>query len=321
MMIQHTTKLALASLATLSLLSACGGGEDNAGTTEDTTTHTHDMALSFMAHVGNDMFSCDTSYTLGTGQSSVEFTDFKFYISEINLIDADGNLVPAQIVDEEPWQVSNVAMIDFEDGTGSCSNGTAATRTAVHIKAPHGDYKGVEATIGIPFELNHEDVTALPSPLNLPSMFWSWQGGRKFLRLDGKVDGAAGLRIHLGSTGCMGELGDISSCTKPNKAQFRLEGNDPTQHVIKVDIAPLFTDLDLTPNEDKSVVCMSSPDTESCGPIFDAMGVSHELGTYKPDAQLMMTLTDTTSNVDIDSLSNSGADTSTGDADSEHAHH
>ncbi len=277
------------------LLFGCGDEEGH-----DHTNHDHGngpvtqtMTLGFMGHVGAEPFSCESSYMLGTGNNSVEFTDFKLYISDVVLIREGGAELSAKIADMDPWQSSGVALLDFEDATGGCSNGTPATRTRVEVEAPeHDDYVGFKATLGVPFDVNHADVGALASPLNLPGMFWSWQGGRKFFRIDGRVDGTAGLRVHLGSTACQGGNGDISGCDKENRGQIELMGKDPFTHMIKVDIAPLFEGADLTPSGLSSVICMSGPDTPACGAIFDALGVSYESGQPAAAKQSMMTLTD-----------------------------
>jgi uncharacterized repeat protein (TIGR04052 family) len=320
MKITHRLTLS-SSLIALALL-GCSGEEDD----HDHSNHDHgegpvtmQMALGFMGHVGADPFSCERSYMLGTANNSVEFSDFKLYVSEVTLVRAGGEEVSAKIMDMDPWQNSGVAMLDFEDGVGTCSNGTAPTRTRIDIEAPeHDDYTGFKATLGVPFELNHADVGALASPLNLSSMFWSWQGGRKFLRVDGKVDGAAGMRVHLGSIACEGTEGDISSCGKENRGQIELLGKDPTKHMIKVDLAPMFQDLDLSPTEDKSVICMSGPDTPSCTGIFNAMGVSYESGAPDSDKQSMMTLTDKA--FDASKNTDKGGDASGGDGGGHEGH-
>ncbi|MEM7592163.1 MAG: MbnP family protein, partial [Cyanobacteria bacterium P01_A01_bin.83] len=82
------------------------------------------------------------------------------------------------------WQHQNVALLDFEDGTDSCDNGTPEIRTQVVGTIPEGDYESLQFTLGVPPQLNHDDAAIAPSPLNLTSMWWNWQGGYKFLRLD-----------------------------------------------------------------------------------------------------------------------------------------
>lgn len=271
------TKPFFFAAAALIALSACGEEDDHDHDDHDHSAETIPVALNFQGVVGDQAFSCEQSYELGSAKTSVQFTDFKLFISDVRLVRQNGDEMPVSMDEDEKWQARGVALIDFEDGKAGCANGTPEINTVIKGKAMmHDDYVGVRFRLGVPFSLNHADVGALPSPLNLPSMFWSWQGGRKFLRVDGKVD-QAGLRVHLGSIGCEGEQDNITSCGTPNRPEVELMGmgSDVANGTIKVDLVPLFTDLDLTPVDDKSVICMSAPETPSCGPIFGTLGLAY----------------------------------------------
>lgn len=63
--------------------------------------------------------------------------------------------------------------------------------SAVKGKVPAGRYTAVTFDLGVPFALNHADVASAPSPLNVKAMWWSWQGGYKFVRVDMKTDAPA----------------------------------------------------------------------------------------------------------------------------------
>ncbi|MEM8720705.1 MAG: MbnP family copper-binding protein [Cyanobacteria bacterium P01_G01_bin.39] len=144
-----------------------------------------EIAINFEAFVGESEFACGESYEeIGTGSSTITPTDFRFYVSDVALIDEDGNAVPLELEQDGKWQHQNVALLDFEDGTDSCDNGTPETRTQVVGTIPEGDYESLSFTLGVPSQLNHNDAAIAPSPLNLTSMWWNWQGGYKFLRLD-----------------------------------------------------------------------------------------------------------------------------------------
>ena len=99
--------------------------------------------------------------------------------------------------------------------------------------------------LGVPFALNHQDVTVAASPLNLPPMWWNWQGGYKFVRVDMKTDAeatAGAWFIHLGSTGCAAEnqaTPPTTACARPNLAEIRLDGFDPATSVVVADLATL----------------------------------------------------------------------------------
>ena len=148
-------------------------------------TDAEEITINFEAYVGEDEFSCGESYDeIGVNESTITPTDFRFYVSDVALIDEDGNSVPLELEQDDKWQYQNVALLDFENGTEACDNGTAETRTQIVGKVPQGNYDSLQFTLGVPQELNHEDAAIAPSPLNLTSMWWNWQGGYKFLRVD-----------------------------------------------------------------------------------------------------------------------------------------
>lgn len=150
---------------------------------------TKEVAINFEAWVGEEEFACGESYdNVGTSESTITPTDFRFYVSNVALVDEDGNAVPIELEQDGKWQYQNVALLDFEDGSGVCDNGTAETRTMVLGTVPEGNYESLQFTLGVPKKLNHEDAAIAPSPLNLTSMWWNWQGGYKFLRADLETD-------------------------------------------------------------------------------------------------------------------------------------
>lgn len=148
-------------------------------------SETKKVAINFAAYVGNQKFVCGKSYQgVGTKESTIIPTDFRFYVSNVALIDQEGNAVPLKLEQDGKWQSQNTALLDFEDGKNSCDNGTAEINTTVVGTIPEGNYQSLQFTLGVPQNLNHKDAAIAPSPLNLTSMWWNWQGGYKFLRAD-----------------------------------------------------------------------------------------------------------------------------------------
>jgi hypothetical protein len=146
---------------------------------------TAQVSLNFAAQINGQPFACGQRYDgVGTTRSSITPSDFRMYVSEVKLLRQDGSAVPVQLAQDGIWQHQNVALIDFENGTGPCRNGTTATNTAVRGQVPAGNYVGVELTVGVPFAQNHQDPTVAPAPLNSTAMFWNWQGGYKFIKFD-----------------------------------------------------------------------------------------------------------------------------------------
>lgn len=268
----RTGKLSLFAACAALIVSGCSGTDNN----EENNTNeaeTRALTLDFAGVVGESAFKCDETYPLGTADSMTEINDFKLYIHDIKLIREGGERVAMKLDEDGKWQAKGVVLLDFEDKTGTCSNGTADLNSqAVGVVEDHDDYTGVEFTVGLPFELNHNDSASAPAPLNFTGMWWNWQGGYKFVRVDGKVDGK-GLRFHLGSTGCTGVDNDIESCAAPNRATVTLEDVVPGTDTIKVDLEQLFAGVDLTPGEVSSAGCMSEPDNMVCEDFFSAVGL------------------------------------------------
>jgi len=152
---------------------------------------TKEVAIDFAAYVGDSEFACGESYEgIGTAESTITPKDFRFYVSNVALIDENGEAVPLELEQDGKWQYQNTALLDFEDGTAGCDNGTTQINTTVVGTVPEGDYQSLQFTMGVPKNLNHDDAAIAPSPLNLTSMWWNWQGGYKFLRLDLETDEA-----------------------------------------------------------------------------------------------------------------------------------
>lgn len=150
-----------------------------------------EVAIDFAAYVGESEFACGESYeNIGTAASTITPKDFRFYVSNVALIDENGEAVPLELEQDGKWQYQNTALLDFEDGTSACDNGTADMNTTIVGTVPEGDYQSLQFTMGVPEKLNHDDAAIAPSPLNLTSMWWSWQGGYKFLRADLETDKA-----------------------------------------------------------------------------------------------------------------------------------
>lgn len=144
------------------------------------------VTLEFHAQVGDQAAACGVIYEgVGAENSQIEFQDLRFYVSNLRLINATGEEVPLELAQDSQWQHENVALLDFEDGSALCAqSGNEAMNTQVTGTVPDDDYTGLVYNVGVPFDLNHADVATAPSPLNVSSMWWNWQGGYKHVRID-----------------------------------------------------------------------------------------------------------------------------------------
>lgn len=266
-----------AALVAATLLSACGGGDDGP----------RDVALEFTAVSGAAAVKCGTPIAgLGSGAVSAQLKDFRFYVSNVRMVRADGTEEPLVLGPNDAWNLSTgadrVTLVDLEDATGSCAGGTAATNALVRGRVPAGTYTGVRFTMGVPFALNHTDYAATPQPLDSQAMSWNWQAGRKFAKIEVTDPGGATgtwsaktFNVHLGSTGCTGNpaSGQTVSCVAPNRMEVSLASFDPAAQRIAVDLQALLAGTDITVNRAGAAGCMSGGTDPECPNVFRSMAI------------------------------------------------
>ena len=146
-------RMQLAAVATIAtLFTACGSSTD---------TGPQPVTIDFKALVGTQTFSCaDTAgYAIGTGTLPWIPKDFRFYVSNVRLVDAAGAEAPVTL-DASVWQGYGVALLDFENGTGNCTGGTVETNKSIQGTVAPGTYVGLKFDVGVPTASNHLNVDA-----------------------------------------------------------------------------------------------------------------------------------------------------------------
>jgi uncharacterized repeat protein (TIGR04052 family) len=265
---------AAALMASALVFAACGSDAPTA------PTGPQDVQVNFEARVGTAAFACGQSYpNLGSTNATASATDFMLYVSEVRLLDAQGNETPITLTQDNRWQLDDVALIDFAGGgTGTaCPNATPETNTRVIGTVPAGTYTGLRFQLGLPFAKNHQDQTTASGPLSLSRMFWSWNGGYKAVRLDMSSNSfPTGWFIHLGSTGCTpsGSASTVpTSCAQPNRLTVTLPGFDITRDVVVADVAQLLAGANVDANGGGPAGCMSGVTDPECPSIFSNFGL------------------------------------------------
>lgn len=242
--------------------------------------------LRFAATVGDQPFACGQSYSgIGTTASTITPTDFRLFVYNVELVRADGTATPVTLDQDETWQYRNIALLDFEDGRGPCRNGTPAAHTEITGSVAAGEYKALRFRVGLPFDLDHGDPTRAPSPLNVSSMFWVWQVGYRFVKIDlttaaTGADASTGFSVHLGSSGCVSKAmtaPPATECKFPNKPTVTLDDFDPSRDVVVADLAALLRESNVdinTPNTAPG--CMSEPNDPDCRGVNRMLGLVGE---------------------------------------------
>lgn len=236
--------------------------------------------------MGDLAAACDVVFpAVDASGSDAVLADARLFISQIALMNEDAKWVDLTLDPDTIWQTDNVALLDFENGSGSCSaSGTAEMNDVVKGELPDGEYEGVRFTVGVPFELNHLNDATAPAPLNSPGMFWQWQDGYKFLRVDFLPVGGDRWNVHLGSRACdnaenPNSVPPAGECGRSNRGWVELP-NYSLGTPIRMDLSQLVAGADLSCNVDMSPPgCMSAPaEGIDCSPVFGALGLDFERG-------------------------------------------
>lgn len=252
---------------------------------------TQDVNIQFDVVAGTQSVSCNSTIALADTLLPVsgQIADLRFYISNLALIDDKGARVYVTLNSNDN-QANGVALLDFENGTGLCTKGTPATYTRISGRVPAGNYVGMSMTLGAPIYaaqfqsgLNHSDTTAAttPAPLQLQSMAWNWQGGRKFTKIEFTPDAGANWPVHIGSTACKGinpSSGDVLFCGNPNRGDYVFASFNAATQKMVLNLESLFAGSDVTKNKAGAKGCMSATDDPECPAVFAALGIDLATG-------------------------------------------
>jgi uncharacterized repeat protein (TIGR04052 family) len=274
----------VAALSVFLLISACGGGSDS-NVSNDVSKN--NAAVRFAAKVGNDAFSCGSSYTIGANNYRVD--DLRLYVYDLTLTTDVGGEIPVTLNQDGEWQYQNVAHLDFENATADACNGNDATNntiTGTYEGPTEGNIVGLCFNLGVPYEYNHSLTSQnadSPAPLNVTGMSWVWLAGHKFFKLDGVGDPGGlntNFHVHVGSTGCSNASGDKnqvpdSECTYPNTPRICLDSFDMASQAVTIDIGALLADSDVTVNAGGAAGCMSGNNDPECPAIMPKFGIDY----------------------------------------------
>lgn len=254
-----------------------------------------EVQIQFDAVVGEEDAVCGQTYEgIGASAASIELLDLRFFVSNVRLVDDTGAEVPLAMEDDGEWQYEGSALLDLEDGSAGCSeNTTVEMNTTLRGTVPDLVYTGIRFDVGLPFEHNHLNADEAPPPLNTTAMFWNWANGYKFAKIDIANDNPEpGNRwnFHLGSQGCdNGDAGPTvppeEPCSRPGRPAIALDGFDPLTGTIVLDLAALYTGVDVNADTEMTPPgCMSfMPDVNECTPLFPNLGLTWDTGDCVDD--------------------------------------
>ncbi|HTD38472.1 MAG TPA: MbnP family copper-binding protein [Candidatus Limnocylindrales bacterium] len=250
---------ALFALAALALLSAAPAPAQH-------------VTLRFAATAGEVPLACASPLAgVGARNSTIVAEDVRFYVSDVRLVGEDGRETPVALDDDRAWQSNGVALLSW------CADGRADVHDTIAGNVPPGNYRGLRFTVGIPDRLNHADATIADAPLNVTGMFWSWQDGYKFLRVDLRTLAVNGARatswlVHLGSTACTGD-GAATRCARANRPSIALGGFDWRKNVIVADLKRLLASTDVGSHARQAPMGCMMAARDECGGVAAALGL------------------------------------------------
>ncbi len=273
---------------------ACGGGDDQPAppqATDVTATDTTDpvteiprdpITITFLPDVFDEEVGCGLDIDLldTAPGNNASLTDLRFYVSDVDVLAVDGSPLPVHFVPDGVWQSEDVALLDFEDGTGDCVGGTPETRKVIQGEVSPGEYNGIEFTLGVPFELNHALGDA---PLGDASLFHSAQRGHHFFDFGLLIDGETNWSTRILSVDCASSGADVApteDCERPNVARIRVENLNPASDDVRVRLGHFLADVDLELDTPETEVgCVSDPlEVAECPSAFGVVGLDWETG-------------------------------------------
>lgn len=278
------------------------------------------FALKFTATANGQEVGCNDKITgLGTdGKQTIGLSDLRFYVSNLQFFDAQGNRVE-HTLDQNEFQYTSaagtVALVDLTSNTeGTCKDsavayaeGTARTNVSITGKTVLENVVRVGFDVGVPQPLMKATIASntpegAPSPLN--EMYWSWASGYRHFVANFAVDNGQGAvgdgYLHIGSRDCGPADGkaleDRAACTFVNTPSVSFSDFDLQKDSVGIDLPSMVTKLDfIAPiydpmtfeviGEGPGVECHSSPMQTDCDAIFTNFGIDMDTGAVVPQTQ------------------------------------
>jgi len=228
--------------------------------------------LTFSPNYGGIALNCQSIFNLEN--TAWHYQQLQMYVSNVELFEKESGwkLWPMKVT---PYQHSNVALLGSYCGNDQQINAQSKENTNWQIILEpiltQRVATKIRFTLGVPFELNHLNPLTQPSPLNVSSMFWVWQTGHKFLRVELASHDENWL-FHLGSTGCSAPSvmrAPSHPCKQPNTVVIELPFNLNSKN-IHFDMAKLLAGIDVT----LDTSCQSAVGDENCLQPLNNIGIT-----------------------------------------------
>ena len=225
---------------------------------EDTTSVMVTLPLETVA--GDASFALKQELTSAKG-SSFKTTKLRFYLSRPALLGPTGDTIPVTLLDTAGSPLLyNILLVDYSRPESQ------TLRFLVRQKS----YRGILLTLGVPAigqggdTLNHADASLMSYPLDVDAdMYWAWNPGYIFLKMEGQVQGATGwssFSYHIGGDALLNRI---------SLADSLVVGRTGASRTIRVDVNRLF----ITPSGDHSPDMTTAPHVNG-GPMALVMATN-----------------------------------------------
>ena len=229
----------------------------------------------------DDLLDCQTTFDTGDVNKTWFIEQFQFFISDVKLGSDKAGWQKLDLA-QNPFQVNDTILLGSncraaQQQTSSVKNENWTIDFKANTHVMLNESTRIRFTLGVPFEVNHLNPISQKSPLNLPSMFWVWQTGHKFMRLELAANNEQWL-FHLGSTGCKSASvmrSPEQGCRYPNTFYFDLPiaKSEANQLKLSLNLAALLRNVDLM----ASSSCQSEQDKNSCQQLFKNLSVDNKI--------------------------------------------
>ena len=221
----------------------------------DNTTTANSSSLALQLQFNGQPLSCDTAMMLS--DKPWQLAQLQLYLSDFSLNNKPLLLDPTPL-----HQQPQLALL------GTVCNEPANANWQLKFTRPLTS--GTLAfSVGVPLARNHQDPLQAKPPLNQSDMYWSWQQGYKYLRLE--LTGAdSQWALHLGATGCQSPSPmrpPSSACQQQNRPQIAVAYQSGQS--LSLDLAPLLDGISLSADNH----CMSDANRLSCQTLLPRLGI------------------------------------------------
>ena len=202
----------LTTLFCLFFISSC----DNSKKSVSKNNH----EISFVPTYKGKSVTCNS--VIAHSNDSWLYTQLQLFISDFYLKDSAGQWQKATL-EKSAFQTANVVLLG-ENCNLSIEKSKANWSVTFIKQADLINGSHIRFTLGLPFAINHLNPLTQENPLNVPTMFWGWQQGHKFLRLEMSSKNNDWL-FHLGSVACKSASplrAPNQACRYPNRYTFEL---------------------------------------------------------------------------------------------------